>query len=269
MSPDDATPPLKTRPIRFGGWLAMPEPLVVEAAARAGFDWLGLDLQHGAWDLGSAFRGIQLADGLGKPVLIRLPDEQLSLIPRVLDQGASGIVLAMASEPAVVSAAIERARYQPEGVRSYGGQRYGMRPEPRDPAEIRPAIYAMLETRRGVEAVSEIAAIPGLAGLHVGPTDLGLALRVGGDQAAPRFLSAIAAIVAAGHANGLPVTMHAVAARQAAAWVALGFDELVLTTDVELLRAAFADLIGGARRALSGDAVVAGSASAGAYGKPE
>src|SRR3954464_3896726 len=124
MSPDHSAKSAKERRIRFGGWLGMPEPLAVEAAARARLDRLGLDLQHGAWDLGSAFRGIQLADGLGMPVLIRLPDEQLSLIPRVLDQGASGIVLAMASEPAVVAAAIERARYQPEGLRSYGGQRY-------------------------------------------------------------------------------------------------------------------------------------------------
>lgn len=268
MSPNDGGPAGKQRPIRFGGWLAMPEPLVVEAAARAGFDWIGLDLQHGAWDLGTAFRGIQLADGLGQPVLIRLPDEQLSLIPRVLDQGASGIVLAMASEPAVVAAAIERARYQPEGLRSYGGQRYGMRPEPDDPAAVRPAIYAMLETRRGVEAVDEIAAVPGLAGLHVGPTDLGLGLGVGRDQAAPEFRAAIAAIVAAGHARGLPVTMHAVAARQAAAWIALGFDELVLTTDIELLRGAFAELIDGARRAVAGETTLAQPATMGAYGKP-
>src|ERR1700722_18164012 len=116
MSPGDSLRASKERRIRFGGWLAMPEPLVVEAAARA------------------------------KPFLVRLPDEQLSLIPRVLDHGASGIVLAMASEPTVVAAAIARARYQPEGLRSYGGQRYGMRPEPDDPAEVRPAIYAMLET---------------------------------------------------------------------------------------------------------------------------
>src|SRR3954453_22047451 len=132
----------ESRPIAIAGWVAVPDPIIVEVASRAGFDWLGLDLQHGAWDLGTAFRGIQLADALGLPVLVRLPDEQLSLIPRVLDQGASGIVLAMASEPAVVAAAITRARYQPEGLRSYGGQRYGMRPEPPNPAEVRPAIFA-------------------------------------------------------------------------------------------------------------------------------
>ena len=147
------------RRLTLAGWLAMPEPLVVETVAKTGFDWIGFDLQHGAWDLGTAFRGIQLADALGKPVVIRLPDEQVPLIPRVLDHGASGVVLAMASEPAVVAAAVERARYQPQGNRSYGGQRYGLRPEPIDTAEVRPSIFAMIETRRGVEAISEIAAI--------------------------------------------------------------------------------------------------------------
>src|SRR5262245_65315633 len=132
MSPDAGAVSRPDRPIRFGGWLAMPELLVVEAAVLAGFDWIGLDLQHGAWDLGTAFRGIQLADAIGKPVLIRLPDEQLALIPRVLDHGASGVVLAMASEPEAVRGAVARARYQPQGSRSYGGQRYGLRPEPAD-----------------------------------------------------------------------------------------------------------------------------------------
>lgn len=264
MSPDSGPASSKDRRVRLAGWLAIPEPLVVEAAARAGFDWIGFDLQHGAWDLAAAFRGIQLADALGKPVLIRLPDEQLSLIPRVLDHGASGIVLAMASEPEVVAAAIDRARYQPEGKRSYGGQRYGMRPEPPDPADVRPGIFAMIETRRGVEAVREIAAIKGLAGLHIGPTDLGLALGLGRDLSAAAFADAVAAIVAAAHANALPVTMHAVAANKAAAWVALGFDELVLTTDIELLRGAFAELIHSAGAAIGRGGPA--EASLGAYG---
>jgi len=228
--------------VRLAGWLAIPEPLVVEIAARTAFDWIGFDLQHGAWDLGTAFRGIQLADAIGKPVLIRLPDEQLALIPRVLDHGASGVVLAMASEPEVVRGAVERARYQPHGKRSYGGQRYGLRPEPSDVSEVRPGIHAMLETERGVAAVEEIASIEGLAGIHVGPTDLGLALGLGRDLSAPAFMRAIERIVSAAHAKSVPVTMHAVPAQDAAKWAAAGFDELVLTADVELLREAFGDL---------------------------
>lgn len=250
MSADRPSEAPAGRPIVLAGWLAIPEPLIVEAVARAGFDWVGLDLQHGAWDLGSAFRAIQLCDALGKPVVIRLPDEQLPLIPRVLDHGASGIVLAMASDPEVVAAAIQRARYQPEGSRSYGGQRYGMRPEPDAPGDVRPAVFAMIETRRGLEAIDEIAAVEGVGGLHVGPADLALAVGAGRDLSSPAFRDAIDRIVASGHRHGLSVTMHAVSAAQVPGWLALGFDELVLTTDIELLRGAFADLIGRARAAI-------------------
>ena len=245
----------------------MPEPLIVEAAARAGFDWIGFDLQHGAWDLGTAFRNIQLCDVLGKPVLIRLPDEQLSLIPRVLDHGASGIVLAMASEPAVVAAAVERARYQPHGNRSYGGQRYGLRAEPSDLGDMRPGIFAMIETGRGVEAIDEIASVEGVAGLHIGPVDLGLGVGAGRDLTAPVFHDAVARIVDSGHRHGLPVTMHAVAAKDAARMVSIGFDELVLTADIELLRSAFGQIVDGARRAIGGDTASVAAPAGGAYGR--
>jgi 4-hydroxy-2-oxoheptanedioate aldolase len=222
--------------VRLAGWLAMPEPLVVEAAGHVGYDWVGLDMQHGTWDLGLAFRAIQLLDAMKVSVIVRVSDEDLALIPRVFDHGASGVVIAMVSSPEVVRSAIERGRYQPEGRRSYGGQRYGMRSEPKDLAHVRPAIYAMLEDRRGVEAVDEIARVPGLAGLHVGPVDLGLGLGLGRNRSDPRFNDALGAILAAGHAADLPVTMHAVAPGQVASWLDMGFDELVLTADIEVLR---------------------------------
>jgi 2-keto-3-deoxy-L-rhamnonate aldolase RhmA len=223
-------------PVRLAGWLALPEPLVVEAAGRAGYDWIGLDLQHGGWDLGTAFRGIQLLDALGVPVLVRVSEDELALIPRVLDQGASGIIVAMASSPDMMADAVARARYQPHGRRSYGGQRFGMRHEPVDLADLRPAIYAMLEDRRGVAAADSIAAVPGLAGLHVGPVDLGLGLGLGSDRSGPGFRAALDAIVAAGRASDIPVVMHAVVAADAGKWLAMGFSELVLTADVEVLR---------------------------------
>ena len=223
---------------KIGLWLSMPEPLIVEAAAQARPDWVGIDLQHGAWDLGAAFRGIQLLDALGTSALVRIPEQELELIPRVLDHGASGVVLAMASSAALVEEAVRRARYQPEGVRSFGGQRYGMRPAPEDVSKIRPHVYPMIEDRRGVRDVADIAAVKGISGLHIGPVDLGLGLGLGRDD--PRFADALRSIVASGHAVGLPVTMHAVRPDQSRGWLDLGFDELVLTADIDLLRTAFA-----------------------------
>jgi 4-hydroxy-2-oxoheptanedioate aldolase len=224
--------------MKIASWLSLPEPLIVEAAAKAKPDWVGIDLQHGAWDLGTAFRGIQLLDALGTPALVRVSEHELGLAPRVLDHGASGVVVAMASSAALVEEAVRRARCQPEGVRSFGGQRYGMRPAPGDVSAIRPHIYPMIEDRRGVEHVAAIAAVKGIAGLHIGPVDLGLGL--GLDRYDPRLSDALQKIVAAGHSAGLPVTMHAVSPDQVSRWLDMGFDELVLTADIELLRSAFA-----------------------------
>ena len=122
---------------------------------------------------------------------MRVSEVELELIPRVLDHGASGVVIAMASSVGLVEEAVRRARYQPEGVRSYGGQRYGMRLAPADVAEIRPRVYPMIEDRRGVRDVAKIAAVQGIAGLHIGPVDLGLGLGVDRDD--PRFADALRA----------------------------------------------------------------------------
>lgn len=221
----------------IGLWLSMPEPLIVEAAARARPDWVGLDLQHGAWDLGTAFRAIQLLDALGMPAIARISEQELELMPRLLDHGASGVVIAMASSTELVEEAVRRARYQPEGVRSFGGQRYGMRSAPTVPSEIRPHIFPMIEDSRGIADIANIAAVKGIAGLHIGPVDLGLGLSL--DRNDPQYLNALRKILDAGHAAGVPVTMHAVRADQASGWTKMGFDEVVLTADIELIRSAF------------------------------
>ena len=234
----------------IGLWLSTPEPLIAECAARAKPDWVGLDMQHGAWDLGTAFRGIQLLDALGMPVIIRVSEQELELMPRVLDHGASGIVIAMASSVELVQEAVRRARYQPEGVRSFGGQRYGLRSAPTNPAEIRPHIYPMIEDKRGFTDIDKIAAVKGIAGLHIGPVDLGLGLGI--DRSDKRFNDALKRIVDAGRAAKVPVTMHAVRGEQAQGWFEFGMDEVVLTADIELIRSAFQSHVETARKAAKG-----------------
>ena len=102
----------------------------------------------------------------------------------------------------------------------------------------------------------------GIAGLHVGPVDLGLGLGLGLDRDAPSFWEALRAIVEGGRGAGVTLTMHAVAAGDAARWLELGFDELVLSADIQLLQAAFEVGV----RALRGDASAPGI---GPYGRRE
>jgi 4-hydroxy-2-oxoheptanedioate aldolase len=134
-----------------------------------------------------------------------------------------------------------------------------MRPEPADVANVRPAVFPMIEDRRGVESVAAIASVPGVAGLHVGPVDLGLGLGLGLHRDGATFRDALEGIVAAGRQAGIGLTMHAVAPEDGPRWVELGFDELVLASDIQLLRSAFE---GGVAR-LRGQAP---SGGLGAYG---
>ena len=238
---------MASTPPRLGAWLMIPDPIVVEAAALAGFDWVGIDLQHGTWDLGLAFRGIQLLDALGVPSIVRIGRDDLADLPRVCDHGAGGVVVAMATDPDLMTHAVSMARYQPEGERSFGGQRYGMGTAPAGPAEVRPAVYAMIEDRRGLEAVEAIAAVPGLAGLHVGPVDLALGLGIGPDPSGPAYHAALRRIRAAAHAAGITAVLHAVRGHEAAALAAEGFDVVVLPADIGLLRGAFSAELAAAR----------------------
>jgi 2-keto-3-deoxy-L-rhamnonate aldolase RhmA len=105
----------------------------------------------------------------------------------------------------------------------------------------------MIEDRRGFQDVARIAKVKGVAGLHIGPVDLGLGL--GLDRSDPRFARALKKIVAAGHAAKVPVTMHAVRGDQVSGWVDMEFDEVVLTADIELIRSAFQRAVEQARRA--------------------
>ena len=108
----------------------------------------------------------------------------------------------------------------------------------------------MIEGRGGVERITEITAVPGLAGIHIGPVDL--ALDLGSHRSKSAFTIALRTIVAASHAAGLPATMHAVTAGQVTEMIELGFDELVLTSDIGLLRRAFVEEIKAAHSATAG-----------------
>ena len=188
-------------------------------------------------------------DAFRTPAIVRLGRHDLADIPRVCDHGATGIVVAMATDPQLVAEAIDMTRYQPDGSRSYADQRYGMAARSRNPLDARPAVFAMIEDRRGLEAVEEIAAVPGLSGLHVGPIDLALGLGNGLNPAGASFEAALQRILDAAHRVGIACVLHAVPPDSVALRAAQGFDEVVLPADIGILRASFAAQLAHARAA--------------------
>lgn len=222
-------------------------PVAVECLAKAGLDFVGLDVQHGFFGFEAAARAIQYLDALGVPALVRIAFAELEHLPRHLDAGATGAIIAMVDSPDDAERAVRRSRYQPHGDRSYGGQRYGLRPEPPDLAQVRPAIHVMIETAAAMARVEQIAAVPGIAGLYAGPVDLSLAVGCHPDMGDPDFAEAMGRILDAAHSHGVRAGTFAVSGVDARNLAGAGFDEVVVASDVALLRQALAAEVAAAR----------------------
>jgi 4-hydroxy-2-oxoheptanedioate aldolase len=161
----------------FGAWQCLPSSLSAEILARAGFDWILVDLQHGGAGWGDLLAIVQALELGGAVPLVRVGWNDPMQIMRALDSGASGVVVPMVSTVEDAQRAVAACRYPPTGIRSFGPTRsfYGGATQ----LDGEALCLAMIETQQGLDNVERIAAVPGLDGLFVGTVDLSLALGCG------------------------------------------------------------------------------------------
>ena len=211
-------------------WLAIPSVEVVEAAAASGaFDALVIDVQHGSSDRSDILRAIRTANAYPVSVLARIPSADVDLIGWLLDGGLDGIIVAMCDSVATAERIVSATRYQPRGVRSYGV--YRPSPGAGDPLAYAESIIVlpMIESAGGLVNAAAIAAVDGVAGLFIGPSDLGLAMGegVGQDRHEPGMLAAYASVQRAAAASDKKVGIFAVSTAYAAECVENGYHLVV------------------------------------------
>ncbi|MFY2823802.1 HpcH/HpaI aldolase family protein [Ruegeria sp. MALMAid1280] len=160
-----------------GCFIKTPHPTVIEVLGDTELDFLVLDGEHSPFDKASINTCMLAAKAVGKPILIRVPDDNPAFILNVLDCGAAGVVV-----PHVVS--VEQAerlarsmRYVPGGRGIAGTTRaggYGAKPLPqhRADADAEVSLICQIEDREGVENAGAIAAVDGVDALFVGRADL-------------------------------------------------------------------------------------------------
>jgi 2-keto-3-deoxy-L-rhamnonate aldolase RhmA len=221
----------------LGGWAASSDPIVIERLARSGFDYVGLDLQHGQFGLMEAARALQILSLVGVDGYVRMSSLELPTLPRYLDFGAHGILVANVDDDKTARRAVELSRFQPDGDRSFAGARFELVDHPADVSTVRPAIWVMIETKAGLDSCETIASVPGLAGLAIGPADLAraLGLPVGDRFAEERWVAAVARILAAARGAGIGAWQFAADGAEARQWVDMGFDHVIIGNDLNLL----------------------------------
>lgn len=224
------------RPV-WGGWVVGPTAIGPEEFARTGYDYVGFDTQHGYLDDADVATMLRRLEYVPIGTVVRLPSVNVDAIGRVLDAGADAVIVAMVESAEQASAAVAATRYSPTGVRSFGPLRAGLGVDP-DELEARAMVFAMVETRRGVDALDEICSVPGLSGVYVGPADLSISMGHGlrGMSSAPEVAAAIGHIQRTAASAGLLTGIHANDGATGNAMAQLGFDVITLASESQALR---------------------------------
>jgi 4-hydroxy-2-oxoheptanedioate aldolase len=191
----------------FGCWAGLGSPLAAELLGRAGFDWVLVDLEHGAATEGELLAHLTAIEASGATALVRPQSGERLRIGRALDLGATGVVIPRLDSAAQAREAVSFLRYPPDGVRGVAlltrGARLGAVGHP-DIASLNRGVVGIVqvESTGALRDARDIAAIDGVDVLFVGPADLSHALGVPGRFGDPSYQGALRSVVDACRANG-------------------------------------------------------------------
>ncbi|MEX0679173.1 MAG: aldolase/citrate lyase family protein, partial [Pirellulales bacterium] len=166
-----------TNRVIVGIWQQFPLPMVSRLLGRMGWDWVILDMQHGAPSTETAYECLHTLHATGTKPFLRTSVGVPSEVERALDLGALGVVVPMVNSAAQAQAAAQAAKYPPLGCRSFGGDaawHYG--DDYYERANDETLLLVQIEHIDAVNQVELIMATPGVDGCFIGPTDLALSM---------------------------------------------------------------------------------------------
>lgn len=225
----------------LGAWLSLPSRESARVMARMGFDWLVVDAEHTAQhpNLMADMIGVIVDAGTCAP-LVRLPNNSVEWFKWALDAGAWGVIVPMVNTRQEAQQAVYFSKYPPEGMRSIGGvfgpYSFGLT-DWKSYAEIANReilVGVQIESAPGLANLEEIASVPGLDVLFVGPNDLHaqLGLPASTEGAEPEFVAALQRIKAMAQQHHLALGMFSSNGKAAAQRVREGFQLVSVTTDI-------------------------------------
>ncbi len=190
------------------------DPAVMPVLRNAGMDMALIDMEHSSLSIAVVSDLIQAANAVGLGSIVRVPEITKGWVSRVLDLGASGILAPMVSSVREAETLVRYAKYPPYGARSIatmtGHTDYASAstPEVMKWANENVLAIAQIESKEGVSAVDEIAAIEGIDALLVGPNDLSVSLGIGGDVSNPQIKDSIGKMIHACKKHGKIAGAH-------------------------------------------------------------
>jgi 4-hydroxy-2-oxoheptanedioate aldolase len=196
----------------IGTWSQFANPEVIDILGSSGFRFTIVDAEHGHFGMETAENLVRACDAAGLVPMVRVPANETHLITKALDLGAVAVVVPKIASAEEAERAVRAARYGPQGTRGAcpciraGGHLVG------DwrafaASENSPRIVALVETPEAIDAVRDIASVPGLLAILVGPFDLSVAMGLDGDTVHARVQAAIEGVIEAVASTNLQLVM--------------------------------------------------------------
>ncbi len=198
----------------IGSWMQIPHASVAEIMGQAGYDWVAIDLEHGAiavHQLPDLFRALELG---GTLPLARLAQGHSKDCKQALDAGAVGVIVPMVESAEQLIAVRDACRWPPAGSRGVGFSRanlFGKHFEAYREEAQAPLLVAMIEHVRAIDNLEAILRVDGLDALLIGPYDLSASMGLTAQFDHPDFLSTMEGIRAQAAQQQIPCGVHVVA----------------------------------------------------------
>ncbi len=192
---------LRRRERLFAGWVSYAHPSITETFARAGFDFIAIDMEHSTISVEQAQRIIAACQSEGVPCLPRPVSHSNDWFKPLLESGADGLLVQMVNTPEEIRAIIGHLKYPPVGNRSYGvsrAQAYGFDFD----AYIQnwnetSSFIIQVESIQAVDNIDKLLAFDEVDGVMVGPYDISGSLGVPGQTSHPLVIEASRKVIAA------------------------------------------------------------------------
>jgi 2-keto-3-deoxy-L-rhamnonate aldolase RhmA len=223
----------------LGSWLMSGSANVAEAMGLCGFDFLVVDMEHSPIEITDAVAMLRALAATPAQPIVRLSWNDQVLVKRVLDAGARNLMFPFVQTAEEARAAVSYTRYPPEGVRGVAGihrsSRYGRTSDYFKTANNDIAVILQLETPEAIDRLPEIAAVPGVDALFVGPGDLSAAMGRIGEIGHADVQALIAKAAQAAHAAGKTIGIVGGNPDMLGRFLSYGYDWGAIASDLAML----------------------------------
>lgn len=224
---------------QLGTFVQIPSPEIVELHGLAGFDFVILDMEHGAFGFDELRHLIRAAEVRAVSPIVRVSEVSRGLISRVMDLGAAGVMVPQIETAEQLEAVVRAVKYPPLGGRGYcsGVRAAGFvgRPGFTAAANQQTAVIPLIETPTAVDNLDSLLAVPGVDAVMIGPGDLSSAMGCPGDWLSPPVSTVLDDLVARITARGLPVGMHIKEPAHAPGWLRKGVKFFTYGMDAQVI----------------------------------